>query len=222
MENAELDIYIHGSGSTSGEKRQPSTSSQRSAANGRQNTQGTFKRPRTRSQSNGMDILARIKNIVGDKAYQSAYNSVEKDYNIITNGKEVDVEIDDSKAKKAGLKGQFAAAAGIAFAAKSIVDVANLAMDVATINTSNQARKNQIDNMRSGFKQTLSSVGIVGAGVAAGGIIGGVIAIASVLCKMMIDAAKLQAEISRRNQIDISETERKKNRLGYIETGYSR
>lgn len=219
MEHAILDIYVNESGkpSTNGGKQQEHSARDitgKKGENGVANTQGIFKRPRTRSSSNGMDILANIKNSIGDGAYSSVYNYTIQHYKGKGNVTEV--------ARTRGRHAEYNARAGIALAAFAAREVVTTSFDLLGTFTTNTAKQNQLDNQAAAINGALGAIGSVGAGYAAGGWIGALVALAMTAVKQGATMIKRSFENDKNNKMKALDSERKSNRLGYIEAGYSR
>ena len=76
--------------------------------------------------------------------------------------------------------------------------------------------------MRGVGGKTAGVIGAIGAGAVTGGWIGALIAALAAGVSMAIDIGKKAIEISKNQIINDADTERARDRLGYIDTGRSR
>ena len=194
-EKYELDININQDGSDNSETLKSFNSS-------KDRTGGTFARPRTRQRKFSMDLFDGLKDTLGEKAYNKTLES--------TGNKD--------KANKS----RFAVGYGINVFTQVASDLVKTTADNIGTFTSNQATQNMVDNVSGIVSEGLSTIGTIGAGAAAGGIAGAVAATALVTAKKAIEIGTASMKLAKENIIRNEESNRIRNRLGYIESGYSR
>ena len=177
-----------------------------------------FKKPKTRRSSHGIDILANLKEKLGDVAKNRTYDRVY--------AKQMDdgasEEVAKAAATKAGKQAAGATALGIVALTVTAGKAANTVLSNVGNWTSNQAYQNKVDNIRSIGGKTAGLIGTIGAGAVAGGWIGALIAAVAAGVNMAMDMGKKAIEISKNQIINDADTERARDRLGYIDTGRSR
>lgn len=88
--------------------------------------------------------------------------------------------------------------------------------------TSNQANQNTIDNISSTIGDIGSGIGSIAAGAAVGGPVGAIAAAALVVGQKALDMSNSALELAKTNKESSAVSQRNSERLGYIETGYSR
>ena len=177
-----------------------------------------FKRSKTRKSSHGIDILATLKEKLGDVAKNRTYDRVY--------AKQMASGASEEVAKKAASKAGKQAAGATALGIVSLTLTAGKAVNTVLNNvgnwTSNQAYQNTVDNIRGVGGKTAGVIGAIGAGAVAGGWIGALIAALAAGVSMAIDRGEKAIEISKNQIINDADTERARDRLGYIDTGRSR
>ena len=194
-EKYELDININQDGSDNSETLKSFKSS-------KDRTSGTFARPRTRQRKFSMDLFDGLKDTLGEKAYNKTLESTGN--------------------KNKANKSRFAVGYGInVFTQIASNMITTTASNIGTF-TSNQATQNAVDNISGVITQGLSTVGTIGAGTAAGGIWGAVAATALVTANKAIEIGTASMKLAKENIIRNEDSNRIRNRLGYIESGYSR
>lgn len=177
-----------------------------------------FKRSKTRKSSHGIDILATLKEKLGDVAKNRTYDRVYAKQ--MAGG--ASEELAKKAASKAGSQAAGAAALGIVALTVTAGKAANTVLSNVGNWTSNQAYQNKVDNIRGIGGKTAGVIGTIGAGAALGGWIGALIAALSAGVNMAMDMGKQAIEISKNQIINDADTERARDRLGYIDTGRSR
>lgn len=177
-----------------------------------------FKRPKTRRSSHGIDILANLKDKAGDISKNRTYDRV---YAKQMAGGATE-EMAKKAASKAGSQAAGAAALGIVAVTATAAKAVNTVLNNVGNWTSNQAYQNTVDNMRGVGGKTAGIIGTIGAGAMAGGWIGALIATLFAAVNMAMDMGEKAIEISKNQIINDADTERARDRLGYIDTGRSR
>ena len=194
-EKYELDININQDGSDNSETLKSFKSS-------KDRTSGTFARPRTRQRKFSMDLFDGLKDTLGEKAYNKTLESTGN--------------------KNKANKSRFAVGYGInVFTQIASNMITTTASNIGTF-TSNQATQNAVDNISGVITEGLSAVGTIGAGAAAGGIAGAAAAAALVAANKAIEIGTASMKLAKENIIRNEDSNRIRNRLGYIESGYSR
>lgn len=236
-----------------------------------------FIKPRTRSTSHGVDILAHVKNAVGsaaeklassDDAYQRYHdiqNQIDNMVNVsvttsalsyekTTGHKLTNTELnklrleartdilsqkpDDSmytygeqlknaqgaysKSARKASKNGWAAAYTIKTVSNFVKDVAGLALDNVGTFTDNTAYQNVISNAKLVTNKLISGISSIASGAAYGGTVGAAIAAVAVIANEALSMASTAINITKNNAISAAAAVKSRERLGYIETGYSR
>ena len=236
-----------------------------------------FVKPRTRSASHGVDIMAHIKNAVGsaaeklanaDDAYQR-YHDIQNQidnmisvsattsalsYEKMTGHKLTNTELnnlrlkartdilsqkpDDSmytygevlknaqgeynKALRKGSRNRWAAAYAIKTVSNFVKDATELVLDNVGTFTDNTAYQNVISNAKLVTNKLISGVSSIASGAMAGGAWGAAIAAIAVTANEALSMASTAINITKNNAINAAAAVKSRERLGYIETGYSR
>lgn len=166
-------------------------------------TSGTFARPRTRDRRFSMDVFDSLKDSLGEGAYKRTMKR--------TQGNTV-------RAKQS----QFAWGYGV----NTLTNIASNLISTTASNigtfTSNDAMQNTVDNFANAGKEALTIAGTIGAGAAAGGWVGAVIATVAVTAEKALDVATAGLKLAKENIKRNEDSNRIRDRLGQIETGYSR
>lgn len=190
----ELQININGQGGES--------SSDRSSPSTKREKQGIVRKARTRSTSHGMDILANLKNSAGEQAYEKA----------VASGASV----------KQASQAKFGAAAGIMAVGQVASNVVSATIGSVGTLTSNEASANMVDNISNVTGRGIGAIASIAAGAQMGGWVGALIMTAIELANVGISYGKNALDLAKQNATKTEETERTRDRLGYISTGYSR
>lgn len=236
-----------------------------------------FIKPRTRSASHGVDIMANIKNAVGsaaeklanaDDAYQKYHDiqnqidnmisvsvttsalsyekmtghqltntelnnlrlqartdilSQKSDDSMYTYGELLkNAQVEYNKASRKGSKHSWAAAYAIKKVGDFVKDAAGLVLDNVGTFTDNTAYQNAISNAKLATNKLISGVSSIASGAAYGGKWGAAIAAVAVAAKEALSMASTAINMTKNNAISTAAAVRSRERLGYIETGYSR
>lgn len=194
-EKYELDINI-------GQESDSSAEIVRETRSSRDRTGGTFARPRTRQRRFSMDLFDGLKDKLGEDAYNRTLKSTGN--------------------KDKASKSRFAVGYGINVFTQVTSDlITTTASNIGTF-TSNQATQNAVDNASKVVTDSLSTVGTIGAAAAAGGPWAAVAATALVAANKAIEIGTASMKLAKENTKRNEDSNRIRNRLGYIESGYSR
>lgn len=236
-----------------------------------------FIKPRTRSTSHGVDIMAHIKNAVGsaaeklanaDDAYQR-YHDIQNQidnmisvsvttsalsYEKMTGHNLTNTELnnlrlqartdilsqkpDDSmytygemlknaqgeynNALRKGSKNRWAAAYTIKIVSNFVKDAVGLALDNVGTFTDNTSYQNAISNAKLVTNKLISGVSAIASGAAYGGPVGAAISAVAVTANEALSMASTAINMTKNNAISAAAAVKSRERLGYIETGYSR
>lgn len=161
-----------------------------------------FNRVRTRRSKFSISISGYFGEKIGDKMYDRVYAK--------TNDKD--------KAEASKFRAAYAIGQG-AQLARQLVDTS--LSNIGNF-TSNQALQNKVDNIRNTAGEALSAIGTIGSAAMAGGWIGAIIAGVAVTANKALEIANASMNISKENMVNNVEAARISDRLGYVETGYSR
>lgn len=162
----------------------------------------TFARPRTRNRKFSMDLLDYFKDSAEDKVYEKT--------------------IQRTRNKNKANRNKFLVGYGINTASDLLGElVSTTASNIGTF-TSNQASQNSIDNVTNVTTDILSAVGTIGSGAAVGGWVGAIIAAVAVTAEKAMEVATASLKMNQENIKRNETSSRIRDRLGYIETGYSR
>lgn len=192
-EKYELDININNN-STS-ENVKPVKSS-------KDRTGGVFARPRTRQRKFSMDLFDGLKDTLGQNAYDKTLKSTGN--------------------KDKASKSRFAVGYGINVFTQIGSELITTTADNIGTFTSNQATQNAVDNISKVASEGLSAVGTVAAAASAGGPWAAVAAVALVTANKAIEIGTSSMRLAKENTKKSEDSNRIRNRLGYIESGYSR
>lgn len=176
----------------------------------------TFARVRNQRRTNGIDPIANLKNVIGDKSYNRVYDRF---VNSSGGNMNKDTQL---KAQKAAEKSRLKALYLVNQAQQATSLIANTAVNIATIHIDNKANSNLVDNVLNTANQVTGAFGNIVQGGIAGGWVGAVVAVAMEALKVGAKAMEMVAQTEKNNEKAAYQTERRSNRLGYIETGYSR
>lgn len=147
-----------------------------------------------------------ISDYFGEKLSEKAYDRVLKKTG------------DKDKAKMS----KFSVAYGINMGAQQARQLVSTSLSNIGTFTSNQAMQNTADNIRMVAGDALSAIGTIGSAAVAGGWVGAAIAAVAVTANKAIEIATASMSISKENMVSDAEAARISDRLGYVETGYSR
>lgn len=202
MADMNINIIQSSSGSPA-----PQTDSQGNPKRGRKTVgdEKLFVRPRKKSSHN-----MSISGYFGEKWGDKAYNRVIEKVGNTKEGKE--------KAKAAKSTVGFAVMMG-AEIAKTVVKAG---VEGISVSNSDQASQNTIDNIGMVANEGLSLVGAIGMGASVGGVWGAAIAGIATVATKALNIGTEAMRISKQNISRAEESNRKSDRLGYIEAGYSR
>jgi hypothetical protein len=199
-ENYNIHVYVHSAGdNTNSETKQEFPSREQRRGQAQSNT---FARVKTKRTVNGVDMLGWVKSLVGDKAY--------------------DFVIEHGGSAKTASQTKVGTIMGIMATVDTAKNIGRSALSSVGEFTSNQADQNSIDNIGMAVGTVTSAGFSIAAGAAMGGWIGAIVATALNAAKVALDAAKKTMEYDRQTKIEAAQSQRVRDRLGYIETGYSR
>lgn len=209
-EKYELNININEGGEES------------SSSSDRYQTKGegprTVARPRHTTRSNGLDIWASLKSQLGDKTYDKTYSRIKQQASSQGKSEGEASKMADKAADKSKIKTMYLL--------NQAQQAINLTVDTITqavmMHVGNEADANMISNLTATGNQVVGiGTNLIQGGIAAGGL-GVGIAAAMEAYKLACKAYLLAEQTKKDNIGKAAEAERKANRLGYIQTGYSR